>query len=485
MGAIDTQQAYGPAETPARRRDYTAVYLLALFLLTLPLANPMIHADGVGYYAYLRSLLIDHDLDFENEWLAGNQTFVWRVTGGARHLLPNQYAPTGRVANKYPVGAALLWFPFVGAAHVVVLTLDSFGAAVPADGYSEPYLLAMALATAFYGFLALWLSFDVAARLLSRPVAFVAVVGIWFGTGLPVYMYLLPSLSHAHSAFAIALFLWYWQRNRDRLDVRTCVVLGLVYGLAVEVYNPNAVAGVILLPATLLRAWRALRTHCLQLGRTLSWVSAFAAGAAVAYLPNLVTRLIIFGGPFVSGYSERWFWSAPALLSVLFSAKHGLLSWTPILGGSLLGLIVLAGSKRQFALELGGCFLAFWYLIACYEVWSGASSFGNRFFLSLTPVFVIGLGAALDAAWRPKAGRIVATALVGFLIAWNFGLMFQWSTNMIDRWAAVSWSVVARNQRVVGASAFRYAKQYLFGRRVLMDELERKYLESLKKPTRK
>ena len=44
--------------------------LILLFVFALPLVNPWVRGDGVGYYAYVRSLLIDHDLRFENEWLA-------------------------------------------------------------------------------------------------------------------------------------------------------------------------------------------------------------------------------------------------------------------------------------------------------------------------------------------------------------------------------------------------------------------------------
>src|ERR1035438_4651825 len=53
-----------------------AKLLFFLFLLTLPLVNPWVRGDGVGYYAYLRSALIDHDLRFENDYLAGNPSFV-------------------------------------------------------------------------------------------------------------------------------------------------------------------------------------------------------------------------------------------------------------------------------------------------------------------------------------------------------------------------------------------------------------------------
>src|SRR5262245_16281363 len=48
-----------------------AALLVLIFVLLLPVSNPRIYAvDEVQYYAYLRSLYFDGDLDFENEYLS-------------------------------------------------------------------------------------------------------------------------------------------------------------------------------------------------------------------------------------------------------------------------------------------------------------------------------------------------------------------------------------------------------------------------------
>src|ERR1700733_5002268 len=62
--------------------------LFFLFLLTLPLVNPWVRGDGVGYYAYLRSALIDHDLRFENDYLGANESFLIAHVDAQGHLLP-------------------------------------------------------------------------------------------------------------------------------------------------------------------------------------------------------------------------------------------------------------------------------------------------------------------------------------------------------------------------------------------------------------
>ena len=49
--------------------------LFVCFLLTLPIVNPTVHGDGVGYYAYARALLIQQNLRFEEDWRHANKFF--------------------------------------------------------------------------------------------------------------------------------------------------------------------------------------------------------------------------------------------------------------------------------------------------------------------------------------------------------------------------------------------------------------------------
>src|SRR5579871_3261919 len=91
--------------------------LFFLFLLTLPLANPWVRGDGVGYYAYLRSTLIDHDLRFENDYLQANESFVLSKVDAQGKLLPRLYTKTGYVENHFAVGPAILWAPVLLVVH--------------------------------------------------------------------------------------------------------------------------------------------------------------------------------------------------------------------------------------------------------------------------------------------------------------------------------------------------------------------------------
>jgi hypothetical protein len=151
-----------------------------------------------------------------------------------------------------------------------------------------------------------------------------------------------------------------------------------------------------------------------------------------------------------------WNWKSPNFGAVLFSTKSGLFVCTPILLLAVLGLFALARLDSKMGRT---CLLmtgAFYCLISVYPWWHGVFSFGNRFFISVTPVFVIGLAAAFSWAaqlWKDSGAAVRRLVPVtAILIVWNLGLVYQWSHYLFfpEGVGEVSWSEVIWNQfRVV------------------------------------
>jgi hypothetical protein len=463
--------------------------LFFVFLLSLPLVNPWVRGDGVGYYAYLRSALIDHDLNFENDYLAGNPSFLMGRVDSEGHLLLRLFTKTGYVENHFTVGPAMLWAPVVTAVHLAILTLDRLGASIPADGHSRPYILAMALTTAWYGFLSLLLAFQITRKYFGQQWAFLATVGIWLASSLPVYMYFNPSWSHALSAFGVALFLWYWDRTRGKRTLSQWTILGVIAGLMGNIYYPNVFLLVFPGLEIILLA-RQRRRGGTEGGVPRSpWLCCGAFGAAfvVSLLPTFVTRQIIYGSPFETGYPGilTWHWTSPALVDVLLSSDHGMWSWTPVLFLAVVGLIFLA--KRDALLGAGSImvFLAYYYFIASYVDWDGLSSYGNRFFVSLTPIFILGFAALLNAfgRWVGKTSRAVAAAgtAIALLAIWNAGFIFQWGVHLVPARGEISWREMIHNQFVVVPDRFTHSMEiYFLHRRDMMHQIEREDIEQQK-----
>jgi hypothetical protein len=468
-----------------RRFSKYEVLLVVLFIMSLPLSNPWVRGDGVGYYAFARSLLIEHRLDFSKDWQAANASFRMARLGDDRNLKPDEYTITGHIDNHFAVGPAILWSPFLIVTHVAVLSYNKLGGKIPADGYSRPYRVAMAFGTALYGFLALFIAFTVARRYVSELSAFLGTLGIWFASSLPIYMYFNPSWSHAHSAFMVALFFWFWLRTRPARSWSQWLILGAIGGLMIDVYYLTAVFLLLPLFESLAEYRLALRGAALEpLAEMFVKNVVFAAATFVAFLPTLFAKKLIYGGYLRLGYREAWYWNSPAFFKVAFSADHGLFSWTPILILAVMGLLLLRRHDRVLAAYLLAVFFIYLYAMGCYQNWDGLSSFGNRFFVSLTCVFVLGLAVFFDwlgSVWSEQHAKIASAVATAILALWNCGLMFQWGMHLIPVRGPISWREAAYNQyAVVPGEATHMLELYLVHRGQMMDQIEQEDVRQLK-----
>ena len=485
--------------------------LLVLFVLSLPMLNPWVRGDGVGYYAYARAPLIQHNLDFTRDYQQANTSFRENRLDKNGQPYPDSRTPTGHLDNHFTVGPAILWAPFLLLAHAGVLLARSIGSEIPADGFSSPYRIAMAFATALYGFLGLLISFRLARKYVDERWALLATLAIWWASSLPVYMYFNPSWSHAQSAFVVALFLWYWDKTRGSRTLWQWIVLGALGGLMLDVYYPNAMIFVVL-PFKALREYTSAvrkssplppgdptappapgasaETNLPRPPGFLQLVArhlAFAAALFICLLPTFVVHRIVYGGAFQTGYVHisDWYWKSPYLFSVLFSSDHGLISWTPILLFALIGLFAFWRSVPRVGALFIAAVLAFYYFISAYPDWAGISSYGNRFFVSLTPLFILGLAVFLERFTRVfrtrRAALSAACVFLACFALWNAGLIFQWGSHLIPARGPISFPQMIRNQfLVVPRQITAQLEAYLFHRKAMMQQIEQRDLEQLK-----
>jgi hypothetical protein len=478
------------SEYQIQARQYER-FLFLLFLLTLPLMNPWVRGDGVGYYAYARAPLIEHSLDFTHDYQYANQSFRADHVDAAGLPRPEFRTLSGHLDNHFSVGPAILWSPFLLLAHAGVLLARALGSSVVADGFSAPYRYAMAFGTAFYGFIALLLSFRLACRYLRPLWSFLATIAIWWASSLPVYMYFNPSWSHAHSAFVVALFLVYWDATRESRTLQQWLILGLIVGLMLNVYYPNLMVLSILLLEAIGQYAQAFRSGTAAFPSSTQLLARhllFGLVVCLALLPTFVSRWIVYGGPFKTGYlSLRDFlWSSPVFLQVLFSSNYGLFSWTPLLALACLGLILGALHIPRIGVPLLVASVAFYLFIAFYPDWAGISSFGNRFFVSLTPMFVLGLAMLLQRfaanLASSRTATFVSSGVLACFVLWNLGLIYQWGTHLVPVRGPISFRQAAYNQFVVVPGEMSHQlRSYLFRRSDLMRQIEQRDVEQLKK----
>jgi hypothetical protein len=405
----------------------------------LPLVTPRIRAaDEIEYFAYLRSLVFDHDLEFGNEYRYFYDRDPQALAGFKATFLDLREPRTGRHINFGPLGSALLWSPFYLTAHLGVRLLGGV-----ADGFSTPYVAAICYSSAFYGFLGLLLVHDALLRFgaCSEPAAAFGVAALLLATPVLYYLTLAPGFSHACSIFAVALLVWLWLWARDAATLTQCALIGAAGGLCALVREQD---GLFLVVPAIDLGLRAIARG--ELLRGLARLAALAATALAVFLPQLFAYRALNGTYAPSRMvSEKMHYTSPHFIEVLFDPGHGLFVWSPILLLAAVGLLVAhAPGQRAPAIGLLLAFLLQVWVCGSLSTWTQAGAFGSRRFVSSTAVFAFGLGALLALA-LPRLGRAKTAACLALFAWWNVSLMAQFGLRLMDR-QKLEWPKVAVNQ---------------------------------------
>ena len=136
----------------------------------------------------------------------------------------------------------------------------------------------------------------------------------------------------------------------------------------------------------------------------------------------------------------------PSFLDSLFSSRHGLLFWAPVLTIAIVGLAWRASRGHRAALGALTALAVLALVNASLRPW-WTGRFGNARFLPALPLFALGLAVILDLVRRAARQRPLRLAALagGALVAWNLLLMAQYRAELIPRDDTVSFPAVAEN----------------------------------------
>ena len=430
----------GKRLTPAAGRYLiaAAIALVVLFLFVKPL---YVVPDSAAYLAYARSMLWDRDVDFDNDYarLGMVDLGVGGSELGAR-------TSTGRRGNPFGIGAAILWLPFLIIAAIVVKIAALLGANVATDGFGMVTLWAAHIGTWSYllaGFALVLRTTKEFFNTGGEGSRRAALTGAFLGTPLIYYVLQAPSYSHACSVFAVALLFYLALRFRDGWTGRRALMLGAAAGLTALVRTQGVVFWVV----PLVLGWRALRRE----GAGSLWkpVGLYAAGAAAVFAPQLLAWTVIYGSPWHLPQGEGFLhFSFERLMSVAFSARHGLFSWSPVFALAAAGW-VMALRRREWRAPAGAILVAFalqWFVNTLPNDWWAGWSFGARRFIDFVPFAAIGLlvFCALGVAARVAVYAVAAVNLVQWLRISTGGISGETDPGWNALWGAGFFASLAK-----------------------------------------
>lgn len=399
---------------PLRWLDAWRLALALLALWMLPSVYGRLGGDGYEYYALLRSPLLDGDLDFRNDF-AGL---------GAQPVVSSE----GEVTARTPVGLALLWLPAFAAAHLAA-TATRWAGAGANDGFGIVYQSAVTMASYVAGVVALVLIERVLRRRHGPALALLAVLAVWLATPLHFYMVANPFMSHAGSVLAATLFTLAWLRARQRWQPRDWMLAGAAGALASLVRVQDAV---LLAPALVDLALGPPREHAQAAAPSRRRLAgAFLAVPAAAALVQVLVWVAMYGEEFLRVvFAQNLVGGGGThVLDLLFAARHGLFTWTPLYLVCALGWVLLARREGRLA---AACLIAFVLAVlvnGAIQDWWGSHAFGQRRLLALTPLFAIGLGQALAVVAARPLPMLAAVLLA--LSLWNLQFEYIFNSELV------------------------------------------------------
>ena len=357
-----------PTRARMRRRTYAAL-ACAFFVLavataagkatTLSQRFDLAVSDGRYYYAYLPSVVIDGDLDFTNQ-IAEHWGPDFRP-----ELLADR-TPIGRVRNKFPIGLALTLSPGFLLGHLVALI--SWGA-VPADGYSWPYQIACLAMIEFLVWRTLVRIDQLMIKRLRIPgdATLAGLLVLALGTPYAYYACREPFMVHVVSAFwcmEVVAAAAAGSRGPGQMWLR----LAFCGSMAVVCRPTNVhligVAGWGVMESVGAVGWR----------RTFALLPL--AGVALVPIGLQLLSWRLLGGQWLyfSYQDEGFDWGRPALWQTLFSSRHGLFFWSPIMLIAVAALLLRLRAPLIRAWSLG--LLLLWYANSAWHCWWFGDAFG-------------------------------------------------------------------------------------------------------------
>ena len=372
-----------------------------------------LQSDGFYYFAFLRSIVNDHDFSLANDYaLIG--------IGNEALLTPTA---TGYAQTAWSVGPALMWLPFYVVGDAGARYLAAHGATVAVDGSPYPYRQAICIAGLFYGLLGFWLCYRLATRYFPDAIAAMAMITMAFGSFMLWYLVKEPTMSHATSMCVVAAFLYAWSVTGGGRKPWHWAALGVLGGLMLAVRWQNliffAFPGYDVALSTINGTDQERRTALVGGG-------VFAAGAVLGFLPQMLAWNAIYSSPLaISPLSPRMYWFSPAIVGMLWSSRNGLFASSPVTYFAAIGLIVwaLRGSATARLSFLVFCLAV--YVNASVADWWGGAAYGARRFDGVIVLLVLGLAAGTEAlrSWTARHPMAPAVVLAVGLGLWNVTAM--------------------------------------------------------------
>lgn len=419
-----------------RNNRISLLCLIGIFIsiLLIRLSNPnwgkngdfgILAWDNFGYYLYLPATFIYDDPNLSSTDWVDNVRSKYHPSPAfyQAHPLAN-----GNRVIQYSMGMALIYSPAFFTAHLYATISDSY----PADGFSEPYQLAVLLESIFLLLLELIFLRLLALQFFSDKVTAFILLFLCLGTNYFQIGITNTTTPHAilftfYSSLLYFTYLWH-----KKPEIKYSVLLGILLGI-LALSRPNEIL-FILIPVL----WNVYSIKSLKEKALFFW-DHYLQVIIVAFILVFFASLQVIYWKVTTG---QWLFDSytnedlkifrPYLMEYLFSYKKGWLLYTPIMIFVLLGFLAFFKKNKKLFLPFFLFAILNIWVLSSWDNWWYADSFSQRSIVQSYPVFVLPLGYLILAIFDMKKWwRILGFTLLFVLLSFNLFQTYQYRKGII------------------------------------------------------
>lgn len=380
------------------------LFCLIIFLTHYIVSRQAVYGDGIGYYAHVRSWVIDGDWDTTNEYKHlynhDNNNAVDPNSTDLVQIVP--LSKKGVAANHFSTGVAVLLLPFYLLAHLIAVILNYFSGHFSTTGYGDLYQIVSGSGAVLYFIMALWFVEQILNILMNnKEVSRLCVATLFLSTHLLYYGSYDVLNSHFASFFLITIFLYFYLTQKYFL--KNILFLGMIGGLLAATRPQDGVIAILWFAAELVTVFRARSEQSVKifLYRILCFTLGFLFGVSTLLYQINYAFGDMFEHTYLKGiptylHKER----SIDLLGSLFHSTTGLFAKAPILLVVLIYFISKMNKlQTKYLLFSFLFFLIQVVIITIQQGWS-AEAYGGRMYTSSLIFFALVLGILLKNLQR-------------------------------------------------------------------------------------
>lgn len=430
------------------------LFLASIFLMRYAMLGHAVYGDGMFYWMYARTIVIDHDLDLRDELRhhyspEGNNT---------TEILINSPLTDEEKQKIYhlPIGTAVGYLPFFYLAHSVTILLGMFGLPVLMTGYTHLYQIIVGLGNVLYGVIGLCAVILLVKHFVSFRVAVGTTFVMLLGTNLVYYLGIDILNTHPLSFCLSSLFFLLYVKTFGKKNVFHWIGIGILVGLLSATRTQEILFSLLVFAESL---YVGLHWYSTRKGDGLEermGIGFAVVGFLIGFAPQLYIWQAVFGSltsPYLARNDAFTFFT-PHILGIVLNPKTGLLWYTPLFIVGMVGLLLGLKKKVLLFLLLFMFALSELYLIASWNAWDQAASYGMRMLLTSVPIYTLGVCLLVEKLLKRVRGKWII--LIGiFFILLNFSMIIYFHLFVKD--VTIDQGVVTRQKvlhRLMNISPF-------------------------------